>query len=136
MLPMDLFLRASLQIVELLKCFNGLFGIDQRRGFAHRMHAPHGVAHIDATHGKLCGQGVAKRTTTHHVGTIHKILERYTGLATYLGKDGSRIGIGDILLIGIELDDRAATHYRMVRRVVLLGIIGVQGVCHVGRYHK
>ena len=67
---------------------------------------------------------------------VDKALARNTRLFAERGEDGSRKGIAGILLRSVELDDGASTQHGMVRRVVLLGIVGMPGVGVVGRHHE
>lgn len=49
----------SLQLKEGGEGAAGVFVVDGGCGLTHRVHAPHGVAHIDSAHGELRGEDVA-----------------------------------------------------------------------------
>ena len=47
-----------LQLEEGGEGLAGIFVVDDSCGLAHGVHAPHGVTHIDTTHGELRGEDV------------------------------------------------------------------------------
>ena len=67
---------------------------------------------------------------------VDEILHRHTGLPAYLGKHCRTVGIGHIFAVGVYLNYRAASHYRMVGRVELRCVVWMEGMAIVGRYHK
>ena len=100
------------------------------------MHGPHGVTHIYASHRHLCCEYIAQCAAACRVAVVHEVLNGHFGLAAYLCKDRCAVGIGHVLLVGIYLDHRTASHHGVVRRVVLLGVVGMQSMSHVGTYHE
>ena len=125
-----------LQLKEGGEGLAGILVVDDSSCLAHGVHPPHGVTHIDATHGKLRGEDIAQGRASSHVGVVDEILAGHLGEAAYLGKDSGALGIGDILLVGIDLDHGAATHHGVVGGVMLAGVVGVQGMSHIGRDHE
>ena len=126
----------SLQVKECGEGFAGILMVDDCCRLTHRVHTPHRVTHIDATHGELRGEDITQGRASSHVGVVDEILAGHLGEAAYLGKDSGALGIGDILLVGIDLDHGAATHHGVVGGVVLARVVGMQGVCHICRNHE
>ena len=67
---------------------------------------------------------------------VDEALAGHTRLAADLGEDGSRDGVAGILLGGVELDGGTSTEHGVVGRVVLLGVVGMEGVGIVGGDHE
>ena len=96
------------------------------------VHRQDGIAHVDAAQRQRRRQDIAQGAATGHVGVVDEALAGHTGLSAYLGEDGGRDGVAGILLCGIELDDWTAAEHGMVRRVVLLAVVGMPGMGVVG----
>lgn len=132
-------MRVGLAILPPIELGEGLDAelvVGEAGGLADGVHAPDAVAHIYATEGEGGGEDVAQGAATSHIAVVDETLEGNTGTTADLGKDGSAIGIGGVLLSRIDLDDRTATETRMVGRIHLLTIVGMPGVSVVGADHE
>ena len=100
------------------------------------VHGPDGRAHIDAAQGEGGGEDVAERGAAGHVAVVDEGLAGHAGTLAERAEDGGRVGVGGVLLRGVVLDDGPSAHGGLVRRVVLLHVVGMEGVGVVGADHK
>lgn len=126
----------KLDVVEHGKCLDDIGVIHDTAGLADGMHGPHGIADIYTAHFHLRKENVTESGASSHVGMVHEFLVRYPGHVANGGEHCRRIPVGDVFLVGVELDDRAAVDDRMIGRVVFLHVVGVKGMSHIGRYHE
>lgn len=132
-----LILRISqLQIEESFECTDRVGMVDSRHGFASRVHSPDRLTHVYASQVDLRRQNIAKSRTAGHIAVVDEVLAGHTGLLANGAEHGCRLSIGHILAIGIDFDDRTATDHRVVRRVILLAIVGMESMGIVSRHHK
>ena len=125
-----------LQGVELREGTDAVLMVGYAACLAATVHAEDGIAHIDTTQGDRGGQDVAQGATACHIAVVDEALAGHTRLAADLGEDGSRDGVAGILLGGVELDGGTSTEHGVVGRVVLLGVVGMEGVGIVGGDHE
>ena len=123
-------------VVECGKYLDAILMVGHASRLAAAVHGQDGVAHVNPSQGYRRGQNVAQCASACHLAVVDKALAGHTRLVAQLGKDCRCDGVAGILLGGIELDDRTTAQHGVVGGVVLLGIVGVEGVGIVGRNHE
>lgn len=96
------------------------------------MHAELRVAQIEGTHAQSSGQAGSDGAAAGRVVADDEELQRDAGLAGALLQHDDAGRVCGIALVGVDLDDGAAVHGGLVRGLVLAGVVGVDGVGHVG----
>lgn len=116
---------------------NGMGDIIGTACFTDTVHAELGIAQIQCPRTQRSRQHRANGAATAGVITNHKELERNVltsllgGLACNLLKENDSRGICCIASVGVNLNHRALVHLRLVVRLVLARIVGVDRVSHV-----
>lgn len=129
-------LHGAKLVVEDVEKLDGILDIDAAACLANAVHAQLWVSDVDGAHAELGGESRADGASAEGVVANHKQLQRDAGDASaFLEKDDAG-RVGGVLVVGVDLDDGAAVHGRAVRRLVLLGVVGVHGVGHVGRHQE
>lgn len=96
------------------------------------MHAELRVAQIECAHAQPSSQARSDGAAAGRVVADDEELQRDAGLAGALLQHDNAGRVGGIALVGVDLDDGAAVHGGLVRGLVLAGVVGVDGVGHVG----
>lgn len=96
------------------------------------MHAELRVAQIQGAHAQPSSQTGSDGAATRRIVADDKELQRDAGLAGALLQHDDAGRVGGVALVGVDLDDGAAVHGGLVRGLVLAGVVGVDGVGHVG----
>lgn len=100
--------------------------------FANAVHAPLRIAYIHSPNTKFGTEGRTNGRSTRRVILHYEFLHFDAGVCSEMANEVRRARCGRIPLVCIVLDDRAMVEGRAVFRLVLVGVVWVQRVCHVG----
>ena len=100
------------------------------------VHGQLGKADIHGRDGQVCTGDIAQRGSARQIRPVAVKLYRHFRHAAYLPEDGSGEGVGGVALIGVVLENNAATQHRELVLVGVLPVGGMDGVGVVGRDQK
>lgn len=100
------------------------------------MHAKLRVTQVERAHAQLSSQTGSNGAAAGGIVADDEELQRDAGLAGALLEHDDAGRVCGVSLVGVDLDDGAAVDGGLVRRLVLAGVVGVDGVRHVGGHEE
>ena len=96
--------------------------------FSHRVHSEQWATHVHAFYIELTGENIAQSRASGYVGMVYEILIWRADFDAKALENSSRMCIGHIFAISVNLNYRAAADCRVIGGIVLLAIVGVIGM--------
>ena len=118
-------------IIEGLKQLIVMNGIKHTTSFPNRMHSQHRHPNIDTFHPRSTGNNGPNRRSARWIVLDNEILDGNVSFLGYDSEEGGWDEITGVSLVEVCLYYDAFVHLDLVVYLVLVGIVGVDSVCHV-----
>lgn len=105
-------------------------------GFIAGVHCQLSKTDIHAGYCHLRNGNSAQGRAACHICPVAVVLHRHTGFPADLAEDGSRQTVGCVALLSLEFHHHTAVHNGRIGAVSILGMVGVDGMTVIGRYHE
>lgn len=132
----DLGLNLAVAAKEVGKQLDGVSDVRRAARLADAVHAELGIAQVERAHAQLGGQARPDGAAAGRIVADDEELQRDAGLAGALLEHDDAGRVCGVALVGIDLDDGAAVDGGLVGRLVFAGVVGVDGVGHVGGHEE
>jgi len=96
------------------------------------VHGELGCADVDRLDARLRGHHGADRGAAKRVISHDELLDGDAGTLSEDFEDGGAHSVGHVALVSIDLEDDTLLHLRLMVTLMLLTVVGVDGVGHIG----